>query len=96
MRLPGLSISVSDSRESDTIETHRGRIRQRVQVVLAKRVGGLDLAVSRFLLWRAVVPKDGRIDPVSGSQGTSVKHHVREGTDPVIIDRPIRFQLAMP
>ena len=64
-----------------------------MQVVLAKRVGALDLAMSRFLLWRAFVPKDGRIDPVSGPQGTGVKHHVREGTDPVVIDRLIRLQL---
>ena len=65
-----------------------------MQIPLVQRVGALELGVSGLLLQRTFVPKDGGIDPVSRAQGTVVRHYVREGTDPVVVDSLVCFQLA--
>ena len=64
-----------------------------MQVVLVKRVTALHLLLARFLGRRAVIPKDSRVDPAGVPQAPVVRHRIREGANPVVIDRLVRLQL---
>ncbi len=60
-----------------------------------KRVNALHLLLTGLLLWRAFVAKDRRVDTISESQAAVVRHHIREGADPVVVDWLVCLQLSM-
>ena len=64
-----------------------------MQVVLVERVTALHHLLARLLRWRTVIPKDSGVDPAGVPQAPVVRHRVREGANPVVIDRLVCLQL---